>query len=153
MFLSIDVHSDVAIYLQIVHQLKFAIAAGTLGPGKLLPSARVLAGQLTINPNTVARSYSSLQSDGVLETLRGRGMMITDSAVAICRRDREAILASRIADVLADSWHAGLPAEKIQSIVDKHLRKLGKATPSVLLPLPSDFASDVNSSPSSETKP
>lgn len=139
MFLSIDVHSDVAIYLQIVHQLKFAIAAGTLRSGTLLPSARVLAGHLAINPNTVARSYSTLQNEGVLETLRGRGMAVSDQAVSICRRDREQILAQRIGEVLADSYHSGLDSEKIQSIVNKQLKKLAKSQPAALQPLPSDF--------------
>ena len=41
MFFSIDVHSDVAIYLQLVRQVKFAVAAGTLRPGQLLPSVLV----------------------------------------------------------------------------------------------------------------
>ena len=131
MFLSIDFHSDVAIYLQIVRQIKFAIAAGSVRPGQLLPSVRVLSGQLAINPNTVARSFTQLQSDGVIESLRGRGMVICEGAPAICRQQRDDVLAERIGAVLAEAWNAGLDEPKIQSIVEKQLRKLSKTTPSV----------------------
>ncbi|TWU42962.1 HTH-type transcriptional repressor YtrA [Novipirellula aureliae] len=138
MFLSIDVHSDVAIYSQIVRQVKFAVAAGTLSPGQLLPSARTLARKLAINPNTVARAFTDLQNDGVVETLRGRGMVIRDDAVAICRREREEVLGERLGEALAESWHAGLNAKKIQSIVDKHLKQLTKTNPTVMVRIDDD---------------
>ncbi len=134
MFLSIDVHADVAIYLQIVRQVKFAIAAGTLTPGQLLPSARVLSGQLAINPNTVARAFTELQNDGVIEAIRGRGMAVCDGAAAVCRREREGVLAERIGVVLSEAWHAGLDRQRIEAIVNKHLKRLTKTTPSVLAP-------------------
>ena len=131
MFLSIDVHSDVAIYLQVVRQVKFAVAAGTLRPGQLLPSARVLSGRLAINPNTVARAFAELQNDGIVESLRGRGMAIRKEAVKICRKERDDVLAERIGVVLAEAWHGGLDEKRIRSIVDGQLKKLSKTTPSV----------------------
>lgn len=131
MFLSIDFSSDVAIYSQIVRQIKSAIAAGTIRPGQLLPSSRVLSGQLAINPNTVARAFTELSADGVIESLRGRGMVVCTGAAAICRRDRDGVLADRIGGVLAEAWNAGLDVDKIQSIVDGELRKLSKQTPAV----------------------
>ncbi|MGB7324129.1 MAG: GntR family transcriptional regulator [Rubripirellula sp.] len=131
MFLSIDFHSDVAIYLQIVRQVKAAIAAGSMRPGQLLPSARVLSGQLAINPNTVARAFTELQNAGVIESLRGRGMVISTGAAALCRRHRDDVLAERIGEVLGEAWHAGLDQAKIQAIVDSELKKLTKTTPAV----------------------
>ncbi len=141
MFLSIDFQSDVAIYLQIVRQVKAAIAVGSMRPGQLLPSARVLAGQLTINPNTVARAFTELQSDGVIETLRGRGMVISTGAAALCRRHRDGVLAERIGEVLGEAWNAGLDVARIQSIVEGELKKLAKTTPAVHTDTPSDFSS------------
>ena len=80
MFFSIDPQNGVAIYEQIVRQVKFAIAEGTLGPGQLLPSVRLLSQQLAINPNTIARAYLQLQADEVVESLRGRGMAVSTDA-------------------------------------------------------------------------
>ena len=136
MFFSIDVHSDVAIYLQLVRQVKFAVAAGTLRPGQLLPSVRTLSGQVALNPNTVARAFQLLQSDGVVESLRGRGMVVRDQAVEICRAERETVLSERIASVLAEAWHAGLPKKRIKQLVDQHLGPLCESTPAVLAATP-----------------
>ena len=69
MFFSIDPNNGVAIYEQIVRQVKFAIADTTLRPGQLLPSVRVLSQQLAINPNTINRDFQVLQTDGILESL------------------------------------------------------------------------------------
>lgn len=131
MFLDIDFHCDVAIYLQIVRQIKFAIAAGKVRPGELLPSARVLAGRLAINPNTVAHAYTELQNDGVIESLRGRGMAVCTGAAAVCRRQRNDVLAERIGESLREAWNAGLSEDKIQSIVAAHLKRVSKTPPSV----------------------
>lgn len=132
MFFSIDVQSDVAIYLQLVRQVKFAIAAGTIRPGQLLPSVRALSNQVALNPNTVARAFNQLAADGVIETLRGRGMVVRDAAVEICRSERESVLNERIGLVLAEAWHAGLSRKQIKSFVDAHLRDLGETEPAVL---------------------
>ena len=140
MFFSIDVHSDVAIYLQLVRQIKFAIAAGTLRPGQLLPSVRALSNQVALNPNTVARAFNQLQSDGVIETLRGRGMVVKDDAVDICAKERETVLNDRIGGVLAEAWNAGLTKKQIKSFVETHLRALCETEPAVLADPPDDDA-------------
>jgi GntR family transcriptional regulator len=132
MFFSIDVHSDVAIYLQLVRQVKFAVAAGTLRPGQLLPSVRVLSNQVALNPNTVARAFNQLQADGVIETLRGRGMVVCDNAVEICCSERESVLNDRIGAVLAEAWNAGLSKKQIQAFVTDHLGRLCSTEPAVL---------------------
>jgi GntR family transcriptional regulator len=132
MFFSIDVHSDVAIYLQLVRQVKFAVAAGTLRPGQLLPSVRALSAQVALNPNTVARAFNQLQSEGVIETLRGRGMVVREDAVEICRREREEVIDGRIGEVIAEAWNAGLPKTKIKTLVDAHLKTLVGTEPAVL---------------------
>lgn len=132
MFFSIDVQSDVAIYLQLVRQIKFAIAAGTIRPGQLLPSVRVLSNQVALNPNTVARAFNQLQTDGIIETLRGRGMVVRESAVEICVGEREQVLNERIGTALAEAWNAGLSKKQIRSFVDAHLRELGETEPAVL---------------------
>ncbi|KAA5538750.1 GntR family transcriptional regulator [Roseiconus nitratireducens] len=132
MFFSVDVQSDVAIYLQLVRQVKFAIAAGTLRPGQLLPSVRALSGQVALNPNTVARAFGQLQTDGVVESLRGRGMVVREEAVALCRQEREAVLRERIGGVLGEAWNAGLSKAQIKTFVDEHLRALCQQPPAVL---------------------
>ncbi|MEL7497794.1 MAG: GntR family transcriptional regulator [Planctomycetota bacterium] len=73
---SIQVHSGVPIYRQIVEQVVRSVDAGQLPTGDLLPSVRVLASELGVNPMTVSRAYSQLESDSVVERKRGVGMVV-----------------------------------------------------------------------------
>jgi GntR family transcriptional regulator len=114
----------VAIYEQIMRQVKFAIAEGTLGPCQLLPSVRVLSQQLAINPNTIARAYLQLQSDEVVESLRGRGLAVCPGATQRCRAVRRTLIADRLRSVLAEALHGGLKAAEIREIVRTELESL-----------------------------
>jgi GntR family transcriptional regulator len=124
MFFSIDPQGGVAIYEQIVRQVKFAIAEGTLGPGQLLPSVRVLSQQLAINPNTIARAYLQLQADEVVESLRGRGLAVSAGAPQRCHALRRTLIAQRLRSVLAEALHGGLKATEIREIVRNELESL-----------------------------
>ncbi len=124
MFFSIDPQSGVAIYEQIVRQVKFAIAEGTLGPGQLLPSVRQLSQQLAINPNTIARAYLQLQADQVAESLRGRGVAVCAGAPQRCRELRRTLIAERLRTVLVEALHGGLKAAEIREIVRTQLDSL-----------------------------
>ena len=56
MLSSIDIHSSVAVYVQIENHVQFAISSGKLKPGDQLPSVRELSERLEVNPNTVAKA-------------------------------------------------------------------------------------------------
>ncbi len=84
---TIDPRSGVPIYLQLIEQIKRAIALGMLAPGEQLPTVKALALELTLNPNTIARVYRELERDGVIDTSPGRGSFVrTDGAGAEARR-------------------------------------------------------------------
>lgn len=61
---------------QIVDGVRMRIATGELAVGEALPSVRGLAQQLLINPNTVAKAYSELTSEGWLESRQGLGLFV-----------------------------------------------------------------------------
>ena len=124
MFFSIDPNNGVAIYEQIVRQVKFAIAEKTLRPGQLLPSVRVLSSQLTINPNTINRAFQQLQSEGVIEPLRGRGLIVCSEAFEQCVTDRRSLVSERIRGVLTEALHGGLSTKAVRDIVLEQLNQL-----------------------------
>ena len=64
------------IYRQIMEQLRRLIASGQLVAGEALPSVREIAGHHAINPMTVSRAYGLLESEGLLERQRGKGMVV-----------------------------------------------------------------------------
>lgn len=124
MFFSIEPNNGVAIYEQLVRQVKFAVAEGTLRPGQLLPSVRTLSQQLTINPNTINRAFQQLQTDGVLESLRGRGLAVCAEATQDCIDARRSLIAKRLRGVLAEALHAGLTPREIRQILNGELGQL-----------------------------
>ena len=67
------------VYLQMVDQVKAAAASGALRGGDSLPSIRPLAEELRVNRNTVAKAYAELESQGVIETIAGKGCFIRES--------------------------------------------------------------------------
>jgi GntR family transcriptional regulator len=68
--------SGVPIYRQIVEQVLALMAGGALKPGDLLPSVRQVAKEAAVNPMTVSKAYSRLESDGVVRRVRGTGMEV-----------------------------------------------------------------------------
>jgi len=77
------------IYLQIEAHIRQAVASGRLQPGDQLPSVRVLAEQLTVNPNTVARAYNELLGEGLVDSHPGRGVFIASRRQTLAREERE----------------------------------------------------------------
>ncbi len=122
MILQIDPSSGLAIYDQIVRQLKFAVASGKLRPGELVPSVRELSKQLAINPNTVARAYRQLQDEEVLESVRGLGMQMAAGSAKRCRADRKKLISARLKEVFREARQSGLLRSDISSLIEKELK-------------------------------
>jgi len=91
---SVDRDSDVAPFEQIRAGVVAAIDAGELAPGDRLPTVRGLAGELGVAPNTVARAYRELESDGVVETRGRHGTRVALDADADATQ-RAAVAAAR----------------------------------------------------------
>ena len=75
----VDSTSPTPIYAQLDRSIRAAIATGVLQPGAQLPTVRQLAVDLAVNANTVARVYTQLERDGILETQRGVGTFVRES--------------------------------------------------------------------------
>ena len=121
MFFQIDFHDGLAIYDQIVRQVKFAVAAAVLRPGELVPSVRELARELTINPNTVARAYRRLQDECVLEPVRGTGLAVAQGADARCRHERVELIRVRVRQVLGEARQSRLDPDELRALILEEL--------------------------------
>src|SRR6266403_5484870 len=107
----------VPIYLQIVNQLKYLVAAGRLAPGEELPPIRVLAERLLINPNTVARAYRELEQAGVVTKRRTAGTYVSDAGSPLARRERLKILTERIDALLAEARQLNVGIDEILQLI------------------------------------
>lgn len=72
----LDMGSGVPLHLQLERQMRQLIALGLWPPGAAVPSVRGLAARLVVNPNTVARVYRLLESQGILATVPGGGTFV-----------------------------------------------------------------------------
>ena len=71
------------IFLQIADNISEKVMEGIYPPGEKIPSVRDLASEMGVNPNTVMRTYSELQSRGIIDNKRGVGYYVSNQAVDI----------------------------------------------------------------------
>ena len=119
MQIHITTSDGVPIYQQVVNQIKFLIASGRLNSGDELPPIRVLATQLVINPNTVARAYRELETAGIVEKRRTAGTYVSEQGSPLARRERVKILAERIDTLLAEAIHMGVSIDDVMKLVQQ----------------------------------
>jgi GntR family transcriptional regulator len=124
MFFQVDPANGVAIFDQVVRQVKFAVARGALRPGNMVPSVRELARELAINPNTVARAYQQLQTEGVLEMIRGMGLEVAADAVKHCRAERQKIVQGRVRQALVEALQSGLEPDDLRQLLERELHNV-----------------------------
>jgi GntR family transcriptional regulator len=124
MFFSINPSNGLAIYEQVVRQITFAVASGSLLPGDLVPSVREMARELAINPNTVARAYRELQTAGVLDAQRGLGLAVAADAARGCLAARRELVRARLHEVLAEGRRSGLGTTELRQLIDAELASL-----------------------------
>jgi GntR family transcriptional regulator len=113
MDIHISPNDGVPIYLQIVNQVKYLVAFGRLVPGEELPAIRVLADQLVVNPNTVARAYRELEVAGIVTKRRTAGTYVSDAGSPLARRERLKILTERVDALLAEARQLGIGTNEV----------------------------------------
>ena len=110
---SIDLHSGVPFYRQIIERVKYGIVRGLFSPGDQLPTVRQLAADLSINLNTVARAYREMEIEGVLDTQQGSGTFIADYRPEIGELEMRRKLDQILTELLARAHGYGLTLDEI----------------------------------------
>ena len=103
-----------ALYVQIMDEVRRAIAIGALSADDPLPSVRQLSAHLRVTPNTVALAYRELEREGVVYVRRGQGTFVSpDAGVSGAQRQRVADDAAKRA--LVDAHRNGVSVEELIS--------------------------------------
>jgi GntR family transcriptional regulator len=97
------------VYLQLVDQVKAAAASGAVQPGEPLPSIRPVAQDLRVNRNTVAKAYAELESQGVIESVAGKGCFVRASASPFRKDVRLKLVATEIDEAVVQAHHLQIP--------------------------------------------
>lgn len=108
----INLNGKDSIYEQIVNQIKRLIKLGALKKGEKLPSVRMLAQDLGINPNTVARAYTTLEEEGIIYTLNKKGVYVSDDS-----KD-ETILLLQVEKTLLEFKKEGISKKELKDIIN-----------------------------------
>ena len=121
MMLQINFKSGKPVYLQLVDQVKAAVASGTAQPGETLPSIRPLAEELRVNRNTIAKAYTELESQGIIETITGKGCFVRPNNSPLKKDARRKLLIEEIDPVIVQAHHLQVPGHELVDLLKERL--------------------------------
>ena len=120
-----EFHSTKAIYLQVADRIKRQIVSQELQAGQKLQSVREMAVTYNVNPNTIQRTYSELEREGILETKRGQGTFVTEEEERLDQL-RLSMIDEQIASFVQVMREMGYRSEEILAGLQDHLNKKDK---------------------------
>jgi GntR family transcriptional regulator len=109
---------------QIVDAVRMKIATGEIDPGDQLPSVRGLAQQLMINPNTVAKAYAELTTEGWLESRQGMGLYVAAPRQRLSDAERGRRLDEAVGRFVNDVIPLGFPPDEVEARVAHEFQQL-----------------------------
>jgi GntR family transcriptional regulator len=117
--LQLNFKSGKPVYLQIVDQVKAAAASGALRSGEPLPSIRPLAEDLRVNRNTIAKAYLELESQGVIETVPGKGCFLSNNNSPFKKQVRLKLITDEIDAAVVQAHHLQIPRGDFLRLVEE----------------------------------
>ncbi|HKO13779.1 MAG TPA: GntR family transcriptional regulator [Acidobacteriaceae bacterium] len=109
------------LYLQLMQQIRHAVETGVLRAGDQLPGIRTLAEEIVVSHNTVAKAYSELQHDGVLELRHGSGAFIVPRSRAQSRSERFRHAQDRVRTLVETLGREGWSQDEIRRMFEAEL--------------------------------
>jgi GntR family transcriptional regulator len=121
MFFKLTATSGQPLYIQLVQQIRHAAECGVLRHGDQLPGIRTLAEELLVSPNTVAKAYSELEHDGILELRQGSGAFVCLSRRARSVMDHVESARRRAGELIDELRDEGLRDDEIRRVFEAEL--------------------------------
>lgn len=114
--MAIDFNNNIAIYVQIVEHLKFDIISGKYKLNEKIPSVRDLASEMKVNPNTMQKALSELESLNLIYTERTNGKYITNDE-KIIEKYRKEYIDEQTKTYVDNMKRLGLTKEDVKKII------------------------------------
>lgn len=114
----LDNMSRIPVYEQLIKQVENYIMSDILKPDDKMPSVRNLSMELLVNPNTIQKSYTVLDSRGIIYTVPGKGSFVSHDAKRIISEGARKHL-DKLVDVISELRLAGISKEEIMEIVER----------------------------------
>jgi GntR family transcriptional regulator len=109
------------LYLQLMQQIRHGIEAGVLQHGDELPGIRTLAKELVVSHNTIAKAYSELQHEGLLELRHGSGAYVSAKRPTKTRAEKLRLARARVQALVEALRREGLTDEEVHRLVEAEL--------------------------------
>lgn len=122
----IDPLSRQPVYEQLIDQLERLVLSGILTPETQLPSVRSLSVELAVNPNTIQKAYSELDTRGIIYSVPGIGCFVSPQAVSILREHTRKKL-DALRALTAELALGGLSREEIVACIDQIFEERGSS--------------------------
>jgi GntR family transcriptional regulator len=121
MFFALNSSAGVPVYLQIMQQIRHAIDTGVIQHGDVLPGIRTLAQDLVVSHNTVAKAYSELQHEGLIELRHGSGAFVSARQGSSPPADKVRRAQQRVRRVVEALLEEGFAEEPIRRLFEAEL--------------------------------
>ena len=121
MVFQIDFKTGKPVYRQLADQIRYAAAAGAVRPGEALPSIRPLAEELRVNRNTIAKAYAELESQGVIETILGKGCFLKENNTPFTKQVRQKLLLKEVDEAVVTAHHLQVDRDAFLALVKERL--------------------------------
>jgi GntR family transcriptional regulator len=130
MNLKIDPASGLPIYLQLIEQIKYHISVGTIRAEDQLPSVRKLSTDLRVNPNTIAKAFNIMETEGIVYSKRGEGTFISPNAAESSKEERRGVLKNLLKQVAETAEALNVPPDEVHRMMDECFKETSNTIPS-----------------------
>lgn len=122
LFLHIDPRNGMPVYLQIVDQVRRAVAIGVLQPGEQLPTVKQIASDLVVNPATVSRALRELEHLEIVRSLPGRGAFVRpDAAAGVAKTGARDVVCAALDGAIREARSLGVDEVELREIFESSL--------------------------------
>ncbi|ANE46604.1 hypothetical protein SY83_10335 [Paenibacillus swuensis] len=123
--MQLNFNSPIPIYMQMVDEVKKALARGELAPGDKIPSHKEQAQISKVNPNTVQKAYQEMEREGLTETLRGQGTFIKNDPTMLIQIRSEMAQAA-VRQFIDEMQGLGMVPDEMERMLHEGLHPKGK---------------------------
>jgi GntR family transcriptional regulator len=115
--IQLDYKSGVPICDQVVNGFIRLKALGIMKGGEQLPSVRMLASKLSVNPNTIQKAYAVLEGRGIIYSVKGKGSFLSDDDRASDAVHENAV--KGFAQAVVNAIQLGVTKEELIKVIEE----------------------------------
>jgi GntR family transcriptional regulator len=123
-WLEVNPHSGIPLYIQLVEQIKRAVQVGVLRSGDPLPTVRGLAAELHIALNTIVKAYGELEALGIIETRGGAGTIVRLGVDSLLQRQAVEQVRQRLHELASDVAALGVSEQELREWIEAEVQRV-----------------------------